>query len=284
MSLIDACRALIVASSRRRRDNAVDRLPELAGLLYRTADAVAATPWRGERNDLPPAIEIAGRRIDVVDDLLAYTGLSRDDVEAELRTRSRLNFRGEWHATPPGLRSDHWFYLSSKSYLFANAVHFADSSVADRVSAHVVSNGRVLDFGGGAGQLTLALAARSLRPSYTDTNAIQRDFLRFRLARHDLDELVDVLDPWRPLGTCTFDAIVAIDVLEHLPNVLDVLRQTLLPALKPGGVLLEDSPFIVNASNPMHHDDPGMDAALEAAGLQVVERASELRIWRRVDD
>lgn len=276
----EALRSLVIEPLRRRRTATIDRLPNVAGRLYRAADTAAAMPWRGERSELPPPIDVAGRTVDVVDDLVAYTGLPRTDVEAELRTRRRLNFRAEWHATPPGLRTDDWFYLSSKTYLFANAVHFADGAVPDRVCAHVEAGGRVLDFGGGAGQLTLALAARGRTVAYSDTNALQRDFLRFRVARHGLGELVEVLDPWERLPRRSFAAVVAIDVLEHLPDVRATLRDGLLPALQPGGVLVEDSPFVTNTSNPMHHEDPGMDDELRAHRMDILETAGALRVWR----
>lgn len=272
--------ALVARRLRARRQAAVDRMPAVAARLYRAADRAAAMPWANERSDLPPAIDVGGRTVDVVEDLVAFTGLDRADVETELRTRRRLNFRGEWHATPPGLRNDDWFYLSSKTYLFANAVHFADATVPDRVCAHVDEGGLVLDFGGGAGQLTLALTARGRRVAFVDINALQRDFLRFRVARHGLGDLIEVRDPWDALPPGAFAGIVAIDVLEHLPDVRRTVRDELVPSLAPGGVLVEDSPFVVNASNPMHHEDPGLDEELTANGMELVERDGPLRVWR----
>ena len=80
----------------------------------------------------------------------------------------------------------------------------------------------------------------------------------------------------------SFDAVVAVDVLEHLPDCRTVLERQLLPALAPNGVLVENSPFVINSANPMHHEDFGFDPFMRTAGFDVIENGSEgTRVWRR---
>ena len=75
--------------------------------------------------------------------------------------------------------------------------------------------------------------------------------------------------------------MVAVDVLEHLRDCRGVLETQMLPAIAPGGVLVENTSFVVNAANPMHHEDFGMDEHLRSTGLGVVEAAEDAtRIWR----
>ncbi len=271
------------ADARARRNRLVDAgAPALAERLYRLSDRVAYTPFRGEVNEVPPAVEVEGVTLDVAADLAAYTGLPRAEVESLLARRNALSFRSEWWATPEPLRRDQWFYLSSKTYLFANAVHFPDASFVDRfVAPYVPPGGRVLDFGGGAGGLTLTLAARGLEASYTDLNALQRDFVRFRVHRLGLGERVRLLDWWDELPAAAFDAIVAVDVLEHLEDGRETVA-SLLAALSPTGVLVEDSPFEATAANPMHHEDFGLREQLAAGGLGLVLAGEAgINVWRR---
>jgi 2-polyprenyl-3-methyl-5-hydroxy-6-metoxy-1,4-benzoquinol methylase len=283
MSLADAADALLLERARRLRDRLVERAPRAAERLYRRADAIANLPFRGEEIEPPPPLELNGHRIDVIADLADYTALPRELVVKEVSSRTSASFRAEWHATPEPLRHDHWYYLSSKGYLFANAVHFPDTSFADDyVVPHTPAGGRVLDFGAGTGNLALALAALGLDVWAAELNALQREFIRFRVARYGLDDRVTVAEPWAPLPASSFAAIVAVDVLEHLPDCRATLERQLLPALAPDGVLVENSPFVVNSANPMHHHDFGFEPFMEAAGFELVERAPDItRVWRR---
>jgi hypothetical protein len=275
--------AVVLGRARRGRDSAIEQSPRLAEQLYRGADSVAHLPFRGELTELPPAVEIAGVTLDVVADLAAYTELPRNVVERELSTRAGINFRGEWLATPEHLRQDHWFYLSSKAYLFANATHFPDTAFADAfVAPYVGADGSALDFGSGTGNLALIMAARGVRVWVSELNALQRDFIRFRVDRHGLGDRVTVTDPWSELPRGAFDAVVAVDVLEHLPDCRSVLERDLLPALSPTGALVENSPFVVTAANPMHHEDFGFEPFMDQSGFAVAAGGDDgTRVWRR---
>ena len=270
------------AQFRARRNRFVDAAaPRVAERLYRWSNRVAFVPFRSEAYKVPPPLEVDGVRVDVVDDLAAYSGLEGADVRRVLERRDQVSFRSEWWQTPEALRRDHWFYLSSKTYLFGNAVHFPGTEFVDRyVVPFVPPGGTVLDYGGGAGGLTLALAARGFRPVYRELNALQRDFMRFRLERRGLADRVRVMDWWENLGTDLFDAILAIDVFEHLQNAAEQIAQ-LLDSLRRPGTLVEQSPFVLNASNPMHHDDFGLEAMLEGRALTLVLKGPDaIRVWQ----
>jgi 2-polyprenyl-3-methyl-5-hydroxy-6-metoxy-1,4-benzoquinol methylase len=113
---------------------------------------------------------------------------------------------------------------------------------------------------------------------------LQKDFVRFRGSRYGLDEEIDILDWWQRPEPGGFDAVVALDVFEHVDDLPRLLRSDLLPALTPAGTLIEASPFVRNLSNPMHHTDAAaLDATLAAEGFAIVARHGLLRAWRRQD-
>jgi 2-polyprenyl-3-methyl-5-hydroxy-6-metoxy-1,4-benzoquinol methylase len=103
--------------------------------------------------------------------------------------------------------------------------------------------------------------------------------MRFRIDRHDLRGVVEVLEPWAETPRGAFDAVVAMDVIEHLPNASEVLRDRILLARKPAGVLIENSPFVVNSGNPMHHEDFGFEEFMRTQGLVKAEPVGEARVW-----
>lgn len=228
---------------------------------------------------VPTQREVGGVVVDVATDLVAYTQLSPDRVDALLRRRLDT-FRVEWHLLPDELRVDHWFYLSSRMYLFGNAVHtFRDGELT--AIRELAGKGVVLDFGGGSGNLALGLAALGARVDYLEVSALQKDFARFRVQRHGLEERVRVLDAWQPLGSAQYAVVCAFDVFEHLPALEQTLRERVLPSLAPGGAVIERSPFGATYENPMEHDDAGLEGVFASVGFVREHRIGGANVWRQ---
>jgi 2-polyprenyl-3-methyl-5-hydroxy-6-metoxy-1,4-benzoquinol methylase len=246
--------------------------------LGRVGAQLLLYPHRREEIEVPPAIAFGRRSVDVVEDLVEYTGLTREQVEALIRRRHD-SFRSEWHTVPRALHNENWFYLSSRTYLFANAVHDGEG-VAAATAGSVSGTKDVLDFGGGTGNLALALAARGHRVDFVERSALQKDFVRFRIAKHGLRDRIRVVDQWAPLEPSAYDAVYAIDVLEHLESLEEILAN-LLQSIRPNGVLAELSPFVRNTSNPMHHEaEAAFLCVMESEGFSCAKQVGDLRVWR----
>ena len=249
--------------------------------LVRGGTSFLLFPHRSEVVELPIPLAIGGFTFDVIADLESYTGLNRSQVIALVQRRIET-FRTEWHAFPAPIRQDLWYYRTSRLYLFANAVHIHDTPDLLELIVRSAQRGRrVLEFGGGTGNLSLALAAHGFEVDYSDVSAIQKDFVRFRAARHGLQDRVRILDDWDGLPRSTYGTICALDVLEHLPDLRSTLETQILAALAPRGVLIEQSPFVQGVSNPMHHlDEHGLDSILRAHGLEVTTEHPLGRVWQ----
>lgn len=198
-----------------------------------------------------------------IQDLVAYTGLSFDEVceRVALKTGQPHHFVDEYRWENPRSPNElNWFYRACRGYLFGNASR--PSWEAMKVLKHP-ANSPVLDFGGGIGQNSLALAEQGFEVSYFDVSVMQADFVRFRAALHKVK--VHALDPFYngrfnyleciPKG---FRAMLLQDVLEHIPRYPVVLA-ALVERLQPGGLLLEYSPFngkpqgkVVPKHSPVH--------------------------------
>jgi SAM-dependent methyltransferase len=259
-----------------------DVLVSTGSALGRLGRRLTLRPHLREVIRPPTPIELNGIRFDVAADLAAYTGLPLTAVDALLRRRID-SFRAEWHLTPTELRVDDWYYRATTAYLFGNATHDPASLVAT-IEEHCGDARRVLDFGGGSGNLALALALapKGWSVDYLERSALQKDFVRFRIHRYGLGERVRVLDDWNRLESNTYDLVCALDVFEHLGD-LDTVLAELLPSIRLRGGLLESSPYVRNLSNPMHHEHQTLDSTLIVAGLELEVALPSGRLWRRVE-
>jgi SAM-dependent methyltransferase len=238
--------------------------------------ALLRVPFRNEQIEMPTP-GVSG--VDIVEDLVGYTGLGRDDVVALVRRRHE-NFRTEWHAFPSRVRKDAWFYLASRTYLFGNAEHDGEA-MAEALHPFLGQPRQILDFGGGTGNLALALALRGHRLDYLERSALQKDFVRYRITKYALAERVHIVDQWESLEPDAYDVVCAMDVFEHVETLSETLA-SVLRAIRPHGMLAESSPFIRNVQNPMHHEGAEVfEGLMIQSGFECQHEGALFRVWKR---
>ncbi len=188
-------------------------------------------------------------REEEVVDLVEFTGLPRDTVIEYLRRDRgrRISDEHGW-VRPREAREYGWFYRGSRVYLFSG-----DSEPWARALEQAAPGMRVLDFGGGSGRTSIALARKGAKVFYVDLSVMNAGFMAFRARKHGLD--ITVIDPivedagvWR-IDTAEaarrvggFDLVIADNVLEHVVDY-HLAVEKLGAALTPGGRLLECTPF-----------------------------------------
>ena len=119
--------------------------------------------------------------------------------------------------------------LLEKAYY---VLHRRRNVVAD-LRGRVAAGGRVLDFGGGTGRVSEALS-REVSGFYVVADV---DPGSLRLVPPHLNPVRIAARPPRPFRDARFGRIVLVDVLHHVGDAADVLRD-LVRCLGPGGSLL----------------------------------------------
>jgi 2-polyprenyl-3-methyl-5-hydroxy-6-metoxy-1,4-benzoquinol methylase len=214
---------------------------------------------------------------DVIDDLVAYTGFTNEELPPYLLRYPEKHFESEfnWYA-PKNEQELTWYYRGSSAYLFANAAHPYASTL------DIISQGKVLDYGAGIGCNSIGLAKRGLDVDFLEICRLQADFINFRCDRHKLNNLNEI----RPYHDGTFnpilcitekyDAIVAMDVLEHIPNY-HILVRHFIEHLHPGGMIIENSPFEPSADDIAIHVRPSMPIDEAMSGMNRIGAG----IWKK---
>jgi 2-polyprenyl-3-methyl-5-hydroxy-6-metoxy-1,4-benzoquinol methylase len=130
---------------------------------------------------------------------------------------------------------------------------------AARIDGHAKSAGitrndlKILMFGDGCGEDSLALVRDGLRVEYFDLPGSRTfEFARRRFAYHGASDSVKLHVSTNDLESAHYDVVLSFEVLEHLTDPAAAIA-TMARVLKPGGIALASDAFeTVNASFPTH--------------------------------
>lgn len=231
-----------------------------------------------------PAMEyyrrIKDQHPELLADVLAYSKLS-ENIVVKLLSREIDSFTSEWNAR--NVKDDYWFYLSSKGYFWGNLAHTDIDCYIKLIGELLPNSGRVLEYGGGVGQISFDLAKAGYQVEYLELSAIQKDFLRFRAFRNKVP--ITIVDVWSKLPRDHYDVVFALDVFEHVADAPRLIREQLGPAIKTGGYLIDVTEFGQTPKDPMHltkeYESPLLKS-LNEAGLQVSLQHRDYRVWRKM--
>lgn len=106
------------------------------------------------------------------------------------------------------------------------------------ISKHVPKSGRILDVGAGTG----SFSKRLIDQGYAGTEAVEFHADWFQVPGVPVHAL-DLQDDWAAKLPAPADAVVSLEVIEHLENPWHFARQCAL-AVKPGGVIVLSTPNI----------------------------------------
>jgi SAM-dependent methyltransferase len=194
---------------------------------------------------------------DLLENLQAFLGESREAIVGILLDSVGMLARNWDHAHPQGQEAvAAWYSANARLYLLANCQHhLLYRHIKYTLGLLNVARGRVLDFGGGNGDFSRALARHGVDTTYLDVPGDAARYVKWRAEREGLPLKV-VLD--RNALEGPYDVIFCLDVVEHLvdlPPIFEQFRQL----LRPGGKLIATYYDGPTSSAPMHID-PGYDA------------------------
>lgn len=156
------------------------------------------------------------------------------------------------------------WYRNTDAYIYElTAYHLQDgfnySGMCDGIAQHLSNAGKpdVLTLGDGVGDLTIRLAREGLNPTYHDlAGSLTWRFAEFRFKKEDVRCHYMLTSSFTPKLEGEYDAVVALDFLEHVVNVAEWVQQV-YEVLRPGGIFLAQNAFGIGDvehgnSIPMH--------------------------------
>ena len=220
----------------------------------------SATPMPANPND--PNLE--KDQEEYVQDIMAFTKTTHDEVRERMKKGSEP-LKQEWlkweQEAPMSEERIKQFYKQTTNYiyelgewhLFVPGKRESDLALVASLKAKGVKN--VLDFGGGVGMVAIPLARAGIDVTLADLDGTSLDFAKFRAERHG-----DKIKIWKsdvePMPPDKkYDAILALDVLEHLPKqTLHDIVDKLVKLKHDKTEIVISAPFGRTAVHPMHRD------------------------------
>lgn len=96
----------------------------------------------------------------------------------------------------------------------------------------------VLDYGGGAGSLSMMLAERGINVTYVDVPSINMEFAKWAFKKRGYNiEVLDAYSDQEKIWQKTYDTILCIELIEHVYNPKYLLEK-LASNLRKGGKLI----------------------------------------------
>ncbi len=196
-----------------------------------------------------------------LEDLASFTGMDVDECRHRVESYSLEEHAERWRAEPPQTADELLaFYNSTDLYLWELMQWHASRERAPYWEAltylaeHYPPEAgyrRVYDFGCGVGTDALYLASKGYDVTLVDVDGPAFQFAQHRFERRGLAARFVESRSTLPEPAGEYDVAICFDMFEHLPEPLEAARR-LVAALRPGGLLFEQSTFDFEAVHPCH--------------------------------
>ena len=142
---------------------------------------------------------------------------------------------------------------------------------------------KVLDFGGGTGDLCLELAKHALEVTYCDIGEDVYNFACWRFEQRG--HQVAMAKGLAALKGGSFDAVISFDCFEHLKDLPSVVAELSL-VIRPGGLLITSDAFSGGGLHLEENQKYGVfknyDHLMNSAGLVFVGRFAQYFFYKKI--
>ncbi len=213
---------------------------------------------------------------DTLNFLKKYYNLPEKDVFRLLRTGGKLSADFWFCSNPKTEEEVIRFYEENPFYVF-NLIFWHGTSYQRKLRAELIdlATGRVLDYGGGTGDLSLKLAQKGLKVDYADLQGKTFNFARSFLKENNLN--INMINLSKTGISRRYDTIFCIDVIEHVKNPKSLLKNLVQHLKKDGRLIITALHPDISKGAPMHFEiNFDAEEYLKSLGM---EKTKEPFLW-----
>jgi len=186
-----------------------------------------------------------------INDLCDYFSLDKKNILRLLENSDRLNTDLWLSINPKSEIEIKNFYHETPFYIF-NLTFWHAKKEQQKIRSEIIgmSKGRVLDFGGGVGDMSIMASQKGLEADYADIPGRTFNFAKRMFKRKNCN--IFMIDLEKDKIDKKYDTIFCIDVIEHIVNPKKTLGD-LVGLLNDGGYLFITALNIApDKNNPTH--------------------------------
>ena len=190
---------------------------------------------------------------ETIRDLEEYYNLNRREIAHLLHSAGRLS-EDFWHCLNPKKESEIIKFYEDNPFQVFELIFWHSSKYQQNLRKKFVdlANGKVLDYGGGMGDLCLKIAKKGLKTCYADFQGKTLDFAKWLFNKNNCG--IKIINLSKKDISGKYDTIFCIDVIEHTVNPKTVLKN-MVEHLNGGGRLIITALHPnVSKNVPMHFE------------------------------
>lgn len=189
---------------------------------------------------------------EMINDLSEYLDMDRNDILWFLKSKGRpTNYF--WHYLNPKTDEEvKGFYEKNPFYMF-DLIYWHSTRYQKALRTRMINmaKGNILDYGGGVGFLSMEAAKKGLKVDFADVEGRMFEFAKWLFQKKDLN--INIINLSREKISKKYDTIFFIDVLEHVKNPKEMLREV-VGYLNDNGRLIIIVDHIASREIPLHFE------------------------------
>ena len=206
-------------------------------------------------------------RLEVIRDLSEYTGLPIEDVQTRIMSDTTKVCAYEWKQMNPKSHEEILdFYRTTESYLFNLARYdYFFQNWRERVPR--LCWGRILDYGGGIGDMIIRCAERGFKDlTYYDLEGKTMNFAKWRFAKRGIKVQIIKSSDEEDRLEGKYDSIFCFDVLEHVTEPIKHAERLIKHLSKIGNLFIQVAKKVY--TQPMHISSFDVEAYFSSRDLR----------------